>query len=183
MVWRKRKQQLTEAVSDQSRNDLTKSDLVKQGPDGLQTTGEAVERVASAGSLSPRNLDAATSAWSPDTREFFLPVHHRASQRPYVLPRNYRISGDLSSDRQVLVEGEFLTGTLEAPTVTVATGGTVRGVVKALNVQVAGTVDANVNATQGVEVSGRGRLSGEIRTPTVKVAPGAVLHASKMFVG
>jgi cytoskeletal protein CcmA (bactofilin family) len=144
----------------------------------------AVEAAQGAqGGLIPQNQDALGAVWQADTREFCMPVSHNTSQRPYIIPRNYRISGNLSTPRQVVVRGEFAAGVLEAPTLTVAPTGGVRGRIAAKNVQVAGTVDAKVQARVGIEVSGRGRLAGDIRSPSLKVWPGASLHASKMAVG
>ncbi len=185
MVWRKRKQQLAESgiESKEHRSEhlSTKAELV-----GGLAQNAAARSQAPLGAHSgpmPHNQDLLKGVWQADTREFCLPVSHSTSQRPFVIPRNYRISGSVSTNRQVVVYGEFAAGVLEAPTVTVAPAGMVRGRVSAKNVQISGTVDAVVQALEGVEVSGRGRLAGEIRAPAVKVWPGAALHASKLIVG
>jgi cytoskeletal protein CcmA (bactofilin family) len=210
MVWRKRKQQAAgrevsgRELSDTEKlssgpadigNNLKNSRLghirTQVGPEGeehriatdhnIQVASES--HLSAQVGLTPYNQDLFKGVWQADTREFCLPVSHRISQRPFVIPRNYRISGNLSTTRQVLVHGEFAAGVLDAPTVTVAPSGAVRGSITASNIQISGTVDAKVSASVAVEVSGRGRLAGEIRAPAVKVWPGAALHASKLTVG
>jgi cytoskeletal protein CcmA (bactofilin family) len=185
MVWRKKKQQVAE--SDWEHSGVVPEGViprVERGGDASSAKAAGLGAVSdSKGGLIPQNQDPLNGVWPADIQEFCLPVTHSASQRPYVIPRNYRISGNLSTARQVIVHGEFAAGVLEAPTVTVAPSGGVRGRVTAKNVQISGTVDASVHARASIEVSGRGRLAGDIRTPAVKVWPGAILHASKLTVG
>ncbi len=184
-MWRKKIKKAAE--SDGKHSGAVLEDAAPgAGQDGVAGGADILGVVAAAGSqagLTPQNQDASPGIWPADTREFCLPVSHSASRRPYVIPRNYRISASLSTARQVVVHGEFAVGMLEAPTVTVVPTGVVRGRVVANNLQIAGTVDANVHAKLGIEVSGRGRLAGDVRAPAVKVWPGAVLHASKLTVG
>jgi cytoskeletal protein CcmA (bactofilin family) len=185
MVWRKKRQHATEGGGDHRgavRQHTTQGSGRSDGAAYVSSTGLEGALVPQ-DKLSPQNQDVLKGTWQSDTREFSLPVAHSQSRRAYVIPRNYRISGNLSSARQILVYGDFATGVLEAPTVTVAPSGSVRGRVATNNLQVSGTVDAQVYARVGVEVSGRGRLSGEIHSPALKVWPGAALHASRLKVG
>lgn len=181
MVWRKKKQQSAAPsggdhglAGDASHREVTRA--TEQGP----SVGSKDSSSLATTSLTARNIDFTWSEWEVHQEEFSVPAPRRIGQRPYVIPRNYRISGAVSSERQVLVCGEFADGVLDAPTVTVAPSGVVRGRVLASSVQVAGTVDASVVALVSVEVSGRGRVAGEVKAPAMKVWPGARLQASIM---
>lgn len=170
MVWRKRKEQANPTKL-----------IPSSGAAG--TSAQAVELPSHRlGPAVPQNHDSSVDSWNPDTREFTIPARLATSKRPYVLPRNYRISGDLASDRQVIVQGEFLSGLLDAPNVLVAPGGVVRDSLVASNLQVAGTVDANVRVESCVEISGRGRVSGSVKAPMIKAAPGARLEGCELQV-
>jgi cytoskeletal protein CcmA (bactofilin family) len=179
MVWKKKKQPSVAPVS--SEYDREGGAMQREPAGAMERSpragGEAVGSLTTAG-LTARNLDSTRSEWEVNEPGFSLPVHHRTSHRPYIIPRNYRISGAISSERQVLVCGEFAQGVLEAPTLTVAPGGLVKGQVIAASVQVAGTVDASVRALASVEVSGGGRVTGELQAPAMKVWPGAILQAA-----
>jgi cytoskeletal protein CcmA (bactofilin family) len=190
MVWRRKKRQLAGSAGEPQQ---PVGDHVV--PEAGRVAGTVNADVAEIKILRSSHLAVAPQdqgccgssgdggAWQAGAPEFSLPVSHAASRRPYIIPRNYRISGNLSTARQVVVNGEFVAGVLDAPTVTVAPGGRARGRIAANNVQIAGTVDAEVTARTAVEVSGRGHLAGEVRAPAVKVWPGAVLHVSSLNVG
>ncbi len=170
MVWRKKKEQVTHPK-------LTSS----AGAPGAvaRAVDLPTDRLAVA---TAQNQDNSHDDWNPDTREFTIPVRITNSKRPYTLPRNYRISGDLASDRQVIVQGEFLSGFLNAPMVLVAPGGVVRDNLTAANLRVAGTVDAVANIGVCVEISGRGCISGTIKAPAIKAAPGARLDGCQLQI-
>jgi cytoskeletal protein CcmA (bactofilin family) len=192
MVWRKRRQQTTDSraavgggVDTSPGGGAPPSEPVSRaavGRGGGTQVGGAQVSSAQVGS-APQNLDSLSGGAEACNRDFSIPVSCPGSQRPYVIPRNYRISGLISSDRQVLVQGEFSDGVLKAPTVTVTPGGVVRGRIEATNVQVAGTVSADVVSRAAIEVSDRGRLAGHVQAPAIKVWPGAILDASKLSIG
>jgi cytoskeletal protein CcmA (bactofilin family) len=59
---------------------------------------------------------------------------------------------------------------------TLAEGGTWKGVLKANDVIVAGTVEGDVVARQRVEISGTARVSGSLSGNSIAVAEGAVIE-------
>lgn len=183
MEWRKKKQrkEVTER-SESAHGPVAEGQGGAAGSVGSSGT-TAIGTAGNAALLTPQNLDYESTGWAAGAREFALSTCHSESQRPYVVPRNYLISGNISTQRRVVISGEVIAQELRAPTITVASGGVVRGTVHAGSVQVAGTIDARVVATQSVEVSGRGHVSGVVRSPAVKVWPGAVLHTASMEVG
>lgn len=179
MGWLRKKTATT--VSDAPRGaSLQEGKVVPTSPTQARLIGLPA---AHQGELRTQNLDSSPGSWLVDAEEFKIPVRLQGIQRPYIIPRNYRITGDVTSARRVVVEGELAGGMLDVPTVTVTAGGCLRGCVKAANLQIAGLVDADVSVSEAIEVSGRGRLAGRIVAPEVKVWPGAVLHGAVLTVG
>jgi|GEM_PF-2600879 len=179
MVWRKKKTS-AEALANSSGTHSLES--AATGTKNHQTSA-VVRPTSGVRGLSPQNGDEAQGSWLVDAEEFKVAVRPQGAQRPYTIPRNYLITGDMTSARRVVIEGEFAGGLLDAPTVTVTAGGSLRGRVKAAHLQVAGSVDADVLVGEALEVSGRGQLAGHIQAPQVKVWPGAVLHGAVLTVG
>lgn len=104
--------------------------------------------------------------------------------KAYVVPRGYRVTGELFSRyRRVIIEGELASGRLEGQVVRVARGGVVRADLDVDVLQVAGLVDAPVCAKLGVQVSSSGELSGRVKAPNVGVASGAKLSELEVEVG
>jgi cytoskeletal protein CcmA (bactofilin family) len=179
MVWRKKK--IGTEVSDAAQSSASRG-AAAAGAQNSQTSPGS-QHIGAPGQPSAQNLDTIASSWVVDADEFKVPVRIQGSQRPYTIPRNYRIIGDITSARRIVIDGEFAGGVLEAPTVTVTAGGCLRGRVKAGNLQVAGAVDADVAVGEALEVSGRGQLAGTIDAPEVKIWPGAILHGATLAVG
>lgn len=123
----------------------------------------------------PENVDALPTSSS-------LLAQSRGS-RGYVIPKSYRISGRILTDRPVLVEGELSGGVVQSPSVTVLPGGTLKAQTKAASLTVFGCVDAAVEATSLVEIMPRGQVSGRLQTPALRTEPGAVLTGATLVVG
>ena len=106
-----------------------------------------------------------------------------SGHRGYVIPKSYRITGRILTDRPVLVEGELSDGTLQSPSVTVLPGGVLRAPTKTNSLTVFGRADAAVEATSFVNVMPGGQLSGRVQTPALKAEPGSVLTEANLVVG
>jgi cytoskeletal protein CcmA (bactofilin family) len=59
---------------------------------------------------------------------------------------------------------------------TLAAGGRWKGVMKATDIVVAGTVEGDVIATQRVEISGSARITGSLAGNSIAVAEGAIIE-------
>jgi len=176
MVWRRAKNKTVEKGPVKSR-------LQTDGQAGLATALQP-SSAGPVGSLTSRNVDTLSNVSAKTAQEFQIPIKACGSQRAYVIPRNYRVKGEIRSDRRILIRGELADCVVQAPAVTVTESGSVcGGRVAAGNLQVAGSVDAELSVTEAVEVSGRGRVSGSVSAPKLRVSPGAVLNGALLKVG
>lgn len=181
MMW-KRKKQGTSVVSG-----------FGDGARGSTEPGNQAERLQEAAAEKLRyegahqNTDTIPDvenrfAGAEDKVGFTLPVAFQPCNRPFVIPRSYCVTGSIATERQIVVEGEFCSGTLSAPLITVAPKGQVKGTIAGGNIQIAGFVEATVTSDRGVEVVSQGRLCGEVTTPAIKAAPGALLDGVQLHV-
>jgi cytoskeletal protein CcmA (bactofilin family) len=84
--------------------------------------------------------------------------------------------GSLSSESDILVDGSF-TGDIKAGgNVTLGVNAVVRGNIKATNVTIGGDLIGNVAATGDTALHQSGRVTGDISTGQLAVAPGALLN-------
>jgi cytoskeletal protein CcmA (bactofilin family) len=105
---------------------------------------------------------------------------------------NRRIRDSASGPATYIAEGATLTGTLKGRgsyvvcgtfdgncdvdgPVTLAAGGSWKGILKAVDVVIAGKVDGDVIASQRVEVVGTAHVTGSITGNSIAVAEGAVI--------
>jgi cytoskeletal protein CcmA (bactofilin family) len=181
MVWKRKKPTVDMPVSDkvlaagESARPSVSADSVSLG----DIPGRSVVN----SNIAPKNLDAIKSDWADRAPEFQLQVRPMGTTRSYVIPANYKISGDIFSSRPVIIRGQFAAGVVEAPTVTVEPGGLLCDTAVVENLQVAGESQAKVSATAAVEVSSRGTLSGSVTSPNLKVWPGANLKGAQVRIG
>jgi cytoskeletal protein CcmA (bactofilin family) len=84
------------------------------------------------------------------------------------------IRGEVKSGEHIQVDGE-IEGGLQLPgyDLTVGAKGRVRANVTAREVDVAGIIDGNVDATKKITVRKGGRLLGDLRTPGIVIEDGA----------
>jgi cytoskeletal protein CcmA (bactofilin family) len=181
MVWKRKKPTIDIPVSDkvlatgESARPAASADAVSLG----DIPGRPVVNT----NIAPRNLDAVKSDWTDRVPEFQLEVRPMGTTRPYVIPTNYKISGDIFSSRPVVIRGQFAAGVIEAPTVTVEPGGLLCDTAIVESLQVAGESQAKVSATAAIEVSSRGTLRGSVASPNLKVWPGANLKGAQVRIG
>lgn len=84
-----------------------------------------------------------------------------------------RIKGRIQGNEDIHVLGR-VEGQIELEgRLTVEEGGVVKAEVRAERVLVSGTVVGNVTASDAIELTATGRVQGDLRAPTVRVAEGA----------
>lgn len=105
------------------------------------------------------------------------------SQRAYVVPSGYRISGLILSSRPVVIRGDLAGGSVDAPSVTVLPGGGLGASAHVQVIKVHGAVSGDIVASNLVDVSAQGSLSGQVRSPAIRVAPGARIAGASLAVG
>jgi cytoskeletal protein CcmA (bactofilin family) len=91
-----------------------------------------------------------------------------------VIGRTVRIRGRLSSEEDILVDGE-IEGDLDIPAhrLTIGMAGRMRGDVLAREAVALGTLEGNVDARQKFAIRASARMSGNIRTPSLTIEEGA----------
>jgi cytoskeletal protein CcmA (bactofilin family) len=84
------------------------------------------------------------------------------------------IRGRLSSRENIVVEGE-IEGDIELPAhrLTIGMAGRMRGNVLAAEVVALGTIDGDVDARQNFALGATARMTGNIRTPSLRIEEGA----------
>lgn len=93
---------------------------------------------------------------------------------PTLIGRTVRIRGRLSSQENILVNGE-IEGDLQIPAhrLTIGMTGRMRGEVLAAEVVVLGTVEGIVDARQRFAIRASAKMTGNIRTPSLSIEEGA----------
>jgi cytoskeletal protein CcmA (bactofilin family) len=89
------------------------------------------------------------------------------------------IKGDLSGNEDLVIEGK-VEGKVDLPNnrLTIGAGGQVSAQVHAKNVVVVGRVAGNVSAGERLEIQATGIVEGDVESPRLIVAEGAVLNGS-----
>jgi cytoskeletal protein CcmA (bactofilin family) len=97
-----------------------------------------------------------------------------AAAEPTLIGPTVTIRGRLSSQEDILVNGE-IAGDLDIPAnrLTVGKTGRMRGDVLAAEVVALGTVEGNIDARQKFAIRASARMTGTIRTPSLRIEEGA----------
>lgn len=98
--------------------------------------------------------------------------------------KSIAIKGDLTGNEDMVIEGK-VDGKVELPNnqLTVGANGTVRAEINAKAVVVVGKVSGNVNGTERVEIQATGTVDGDVSSPRLIVAEGAVLNGAIKMTG
>jgi cytoskeletal protein CcmA (bactofilin family) len=93
--------------------------------------------------------------------------------------KSISIKGDLTGNEDMVIEGK-VEGKVDLPNnqLTVGANGTVKAEISAKAVVVVGRVTGNVNGTERVEIQGTGVVEGDVSSPRLVVAEGAVLNGA-----
>src|SRR5262247_3581033 len=90
-----------------------------------------------------------------------------------VIGQSILISGKLTGDEDLTVQGRVEGELTLARTLIVEPSGVVKANVAVKNAIVSGVVVGNINATESVELTREGRMVGDIRAPRVIIVDGA----------
>ena len=93
--------------------------------------------------------------------------------------KSIAIKGDLTGNEDISIEGK-VDGKVELPNnqLTIGANGVVHAEVKAKSVVVVGRVSGNVNGTERIEIQATGIVEGDVTSPRLVVAEGAILNGS-----
>lgn len=106
-----------------------------------------------------------------------------ARQAPCVIGAKTVVKGELAGEDDVVVEGTVEGEVRIARDLRVAQGGTVRAKVSAQSVILAGELVGDCQASQKVEITPTGRLTGDIKAPRIVIAEGAVFKGNSDMSG
>ena len=109
------------------------------------------------------------------TRSFF----GRGEEGMANIGKSITIKGDLTGNEDIVVEGT-VEGKIDLPSnqLTVGANGTAKAEITAKTIVVIGKVSGNVNGTERVEIQATGVVEGDVSSPRLVVAEGAVLNGS-----
>jgi cytoskeletal protein CcmA (bactofilin family) len=98
--------------------------------------------------------------------------------------KSISIKGDVSGDEDTVIEGR-VEGRIELKNhhLTVGPNGDVKGEINAKQVTVVGKVNGNVTATERIELSDSGRVSGDLASPRLLIQEGGQLNGSVSMKG
>ena len=93
--------------------------------------------------------------------------------------KSITIKGDLTGNEDIVVEGT-VEGKVELPNnqLTIGANGTAKAEITAKTIVVIGKVSGNVHGTERVEIQATGVVDGDVTSPRLVVAEGAVLNGA-----
>jgi len=95
-----------------------------------------------------------------------------------IIGSNITIEGDISGNDPLIIEG-VVRGTVSVKSaVTVTQDGHVEASVDSHSIEIAGSVEGNVSATDKVDIKAGGRLVGDVKAPRVLIADGAAFKGN-----
>lgn len=103
--------------------------------------------------------------------------------RAYIVPSSCRVSGAVLTSRPIAIRGDFSSGRIEAPQVSVLSGGSLGAAVRTQVLDVRGSVTGDVEVSSMVEVAASGSVSGRIQSPAIRVIPGAAISGASFVIG
>ena len=110
------------------------------------------------------------------------PVVRPTSSSCVIGPKT-KISGEISGDEDVLVEGQIEGEIRISRDLRVGAGGIVKAKVAAQSIIVSGEVVGDCEATGRVELQSTGKLTGNIRAPKIVIAEGAMFRGNSDMSG
>ncbi len=93
-----------------------------------------------------------------------------------IIAAELTIEGDLTSEDDVHIEGRVRGRVTTKGSVELGSRGAVEADVSGRTVSVAGSVSANVTATERVDLLAGGRLVGDVKAPRLTIADGATFR-------
>ena len=130
----------------------------------------------------PDGPDEAPARTAPAPEEIRQPNRDATSQRGGTVAdigKSIVFKGDLSGDEDLQIDGQVEGGVqLANHQLTIGETGRVQAQLYAKSVIVVGHVTGNITATERVEIQVNGIVEGDVHTPRLIVADGAVLNGS-----
>lgn len=146
---------------------------VVAGTGALEKVAEQVARAQSSRDESAKGLGAAESERHVAADEI---RSGDGLKRDVLVGRSVLVTGKMTVPGRVVVDGE-VSGELQADEVVVRSGGRVKGLLKARRVDVSGTVDGDVVATERMVIEATGYITGTcVYGGGLTVRAGAVLQ-------
>ena len=90
-----------------------------------------------------------------------------------VIGEGLSVEGDITSDEEVVVQGNLRGKLTSSDAVSIGTGGVVQADVAGQSVSIAGQVTGDVSAPERVDIQAGGRLVGDVRAARFTIADGA----------
>lgn len=95
-----------------------------------------------------------------------------------ILGVGLQVAGEMTSDEDIVIEGRFSGKLTSSARISVGRNGVVEADLNADIIQISGRVKGNLTARQKIELVAGGYLEGNIQTPKVVVAEGAVFKGN-----
>jgi cytoskeletal protein CcmA (bactofilin family) len=94
-----------------------------------------------------------------------------------IIDQGLAVEGDIGASGRLVIRGT-VRGRLEADHVVIAREGLVSGQVKVGRIDIAGTIEGEIEAAGHVCIWATGRCSGHVRCHTLRLEAGAILNAA-----
>jgi cytoskeletal protein CcmA (bactofilin family) len=107
----------------------------------------------------------------------------RAARKTTLIAAGAHLTGEISGDTDILIEGTVEGRVHPSQDVTVGENGVVRGEIEARRVQVAGKVEGNVLGKESVELLASGSLEGDVSAPSLVIGDGAFFKGRVEMTG
>lgn len=109
-------------------------------------------------------------------------VEKTKSKVETIIGTGTKIEGDIYTKGSLRIEGE-IEGHIKAEgDLFIGEGGKVKTEIEAQNIIVAGTASGNITASHKVEILATGKVSGDIKTKTLKIEEGANFDGSSTVI-
>jgi cytoskeletal protein CcmA (bactofilin family) len=90
-----------------------------------------------------------------------------------VIGEGLSVEGDITSDEEVVVQGNLRGKLTSSDAVSIGSGGSVQADVAGQSVSIAGQVTGDVSALERVDIQAGGRLVGDVKAARFTIADGA----------
>lgn len=90
-----------------------------------------------------------------------------------VIGEGLSVEGDITSDEEVVVQGNLRGKLTSSDAVSIGSGGVVQADVAGQSVSIAGQVTGDVSAPERVDIQAGGRLVGDVKAARFTIADGA----------
>jgi cytoskeletal protein CcmA (bactofilin family) len=100
-----------------------------------------------------------------------------------VIAKGVRIEGDFGGEGDMRIEGEVSGKLTVGGTLTVGHEANIKAEIKAGSAIVLGTIEGNITAEKRIDLKGTAHVTGDVKTQTLAVEPGAKINGSVAIGG